>query len=168
MASNRFPSSTSRMRQLLTPHPPRPFLLSLQSMIQPAGVPTPSGVSARLKSDSMQASNPWPKPWTGSTTEDHAINRVKRRDITDPQMESTLAGQEEREEVEGIADASKSHSTTERDLRRSSERAEKEHPHAPKPMIGVNDERGEVSSSYSILCTSYIRSAIWLGDWRLK
>ncbi|KAL1885437.1 hypothetical protein Plec18167_000931 [Paecilomyces lecythidis] len=91
----------------------------------------------------MQASPPDADGWTGTSTEDHAINRTKKKDITDPQMESTQSGQEERERNESIADSSKSSSTTERDVNKSSERAKKDHPHAPEPIIGVNDEKGE-------------------------
>ncbi|GAD99817.1 conserved hypothetical protein [Paecilomyces variotii No. 5] len=133
MASNRVPSSTSRVRQLLTPRLPRPFFLPVQSLVRPA-----YGVPARFKSDSKQTSG-----WTGTTTDDHAINRTKKKDITDPQMESTQSGQGERERNESIADSSKSSSTTERDVNKSGERAKKEHPHAPEPIIGVNDEKGE-------------------------
>lgn len=147
MASNRFPSSTSRVRQLLTPHLIRPSFLPVQSIVRPAGIPAPYGVSARFKSDSMEASSLKSREWRGTSTDDHAINRTKKHDITDPQMESTQSGQGERERNEAIADASKSSSTTERDVNKSQERAKKEHPHAPEPVIGVNDEKGEVSSA---------------------
>lgn len=38
-----------------------------------------------------------------------------------------------------------SSATTERDLGRNAKRAKEEHPKSPEPIIGMNDERGEVS-----------------------
>lgn len=145
MPSNpRFPPTTSKLKHFLTPRPPRPCLLPLQSILQPAGVPTPGSVRARLKSDATNYP-PITSGWTGTSTDDHAINRTRKGDITDPQMESALSGQEERAENEFIADRTKSQATTERDLRHSNRRAKEENPEAPEPIIGMNDEKGEVS-----------------------
>lgn len=140
----RFSCSTSKLKHFLTPRPPRPCLLPLQYILQPAGVPTPCSVRARLKGDTANSSG-ITRGWSGTSTEDHALDRTKRGDITDPQMESALSGQQERAENEFIADRSKSQATTERDLGSNNRRAKEQYPKAPEPVIGANDEKGEVS-----------------------
>jgi hypothetical protein len=83
--------------------------------------------------------------WSGASTEDHTINKAKKGDTTDPQAEAAAFGQQEREENRGIADRTKSQATTERDLGRNNKRAKEDHPKAPEPIIGMNDEKGQVS-----------------------
>lgn len=51
----------------------------------------------------------------------------------------------EKEEYHGISDHSKSHATTQRDGLSHGRKAKEEHPKAPEPIIGMNDERGKVS-----------------------
>ncbi|KKA20476.1 hypothetical protein T310_5495 [Rasamsonia emersonii CBS 393.64] len=148
MPSNRrMPPWTSATRQLLIPCPPRPYLFPLQSILLPTSIPTPNSVRARLKGDTVHdhAKRAAFKDWTGTTTQDHAVNRASNRDITDPEIESTVAGLQERDENEGIADQSKSHATTERDSGRHSKRAKEESPAAPEPVIGMTDEKGHSS-----------------------
>lgn len=146
------------MRKILIPSPPRPYLFPLQSILLPTSIPTPNSVRARLKGDNAVHHNHHHnhhakgraraaafKDWTGTTTQDHAVTRAGKKDITDPEIESTVAGLQERVENEGIADQSKSHATTERDLGRHSKRAKEESPAAPEPVIGMTDEKGHVS-----------------------
>lgn len=137
----------------LIPHPPRPYVFPLQAISQPFSFPTPNSVRARFKGENSAAASstssgakghPF-QDWKGSSTQDHAINRVSRDDITDPETAAAQQGREERAENEGIADATKSGATTERDLLQNKKKAKKEHPHAPEPIIGMNDEKGEVS-----------------------
>lgn len=149
------------MRRALIPNPPRPYLFPLRSIIQPAAFPTPYSVRAQFSSDSQHfesqsstepRSSRDPKvkghkvqEWRGSSTEDHATNRAAKNDITDPEVEGVAKGQKEREESAGIADATKSSATTQRDLGQNKKKAKEEHPKAPEPVIGMNDERGSVS-----------------------
>ncbi|KAL1969477.1 hypothetical protein VTN77DRAFT_8915 [Rasamsonia byssochlamydoides] len=146
MPSNR--RMPSAVRRILILRPPRPYLFPLRSILQPASLPTPNSVRARLKGDTIHAKGAF-NDWTGTTTQDHAINRANNKDITDPEIESTVSGRQEHVENEGIADQSKSQATTQRDLGRNSKRAKEEHPAAPEPVIGMNDERGEVSHESS-------------------
>jgi hypothetical protein len=147
MPSNpRIPPSASAMRRIFTPCPPRPYVFPLRSILQPASIPTPNSVQTRFKSESVTGKiKRIFNDWKGTSTSDHAVNRAKKEDVTDPQVESTSSGRQERAESEGLADRSKSQATTQRDLGQSSKKAKQEHPKAPEPVIGMGDERGEVS-----------------------
>lgn len=155
------------MRRSLIPNPPRPHLFPIQSILQPASFPTPHSVRAQFQPENNTYSqqqhsqyHPTSSPktkkepkfqdWKGSSTKDHAINRVSRNDITDPEVEGAASGREEHQKNAGIADATKSGATTERDLGQSSKQAKKEHPKAPEPIIGMSDERGHVSDSWPL------------------
>lgn len=70
-----------------------------------------------------------------------------KRDITDPQTESSASGLKEKKESAGVADGSKQAAVTEREGLKQERQAKKEHPKAPEPIIGMNDERGEVSAT---------------------
>lgn len=152
------------MRRSLIPNPPRPYLFPIQSILQPVLIPTPYSEYAQFRSENhthiQQSSQyhqtsslnvkkePRFQDWKGSSTQDHATNRASRNDITDPAVEGVARGKEERKENIGIADATKSGATTERDLGKNSKRAKEENPKAPEPIIGMSDERGHVSTSF--------------------
>lgn len=145
---------TSAILHPLIPHLPRPYVF-LPAISQPFSFPTPNSVRARFKGDERTAGSThsssgakghhW-QDWKGSSTQDHAANKTNRSDINDPETEAVQQGREERTRNEGIADATMSGATTERDLRQNNIKAKKEHPHAPDPIIGMNDEKGEVSN----------------------
>lgn len=92
-----------------------------------------------------------PTPGTQSSTKDHAVDRAKRGDTTDPTTDAAAAGMKEREEKEGQADRSKSQATTQRQGSQEADKAKKEHPNAPSPIIGMNDERGRVGFLTSLI-----------------
>ena len=74
----------------------------------------------------------------GSQLDDHALNR---KDELDVQSEAVGSGQRERAgESEPVSSAAK-----EKDPGNQNEQAQKDHPEAPGPVIGMNDERGGVS-----------------------
>lgn len=100
--------------------------------------------------------------WRGTGTEDQSVNRVKKGDITDPQTEATRSGRKEKEEKNDLNDMSKSQSTTERDQHNSTSKTEKEFPKAPKPVIGMTDERGEVSTIRMPIPVSMFTEGGWL------
>ncbi|OKL64490.1 hypothetical protein UA08_00872 [Talaromyces atroroseus] len=147
------------MRRSLIPNPPRPYLFPIQSILQPASIITPTALRIQLKNDSHEtqhqqsqyhqtASNgtkkePKFQEWKGSSTQDHAINRASRNDITDPEVEGVASGREERKQNASVADATKSSATTERDLGQNAKKAKQEFPKAPEPVIGMSDERGQ-------------------------
>lgn len=83
--------------------------------------------------------------WTGSKGKDHSLDRSKRGDTTDPMAKGSAAGLKEREETKNGKDKSKSNAMTERNNAGSTKKTEKEFPEAPKPIIGMSDERGKVS-----------------------
>ncbi|RHZ54448.1 uncharacterized protein CDV56_102072 [Aspergillus thermomutatus] len=144
MPSNpRLPSTTSKLQSLLIPRPPRVSILPLQSVWQPARFPTPGNVRARLNSSLGQE-------WKGSSPDEHAVKRTKQNgDTTDPQAESSASGLQEKEESSNIADETKQQGVTEREGLKHERQAKKEHPKAPEPIIGMNDERAQVSATGS-------------------
>lgn len=76
---------------------------------------------------------------------DNTVKRAKSGDTQDPSAAAAASGMKEREANEGIADDSKSGATTERGGMKNAEKAKREHPAAPEPIIGMNDERAGVS-----------------------
>ncbi|KUL88669.1 hypothetical protein ZTR_05170 [Talaromyces verruculosus] len=152
------------MRRSLIPNPPRPYILPFSAILQPASFYTPHSVRAQFSSTShqnqrqQQQSTSEPRSsrssgvkghkfqeWKGSSTADHAVNRAAKNDITDPEVEGVATGRAEKQRNSDIADSTMSGATTERDLGRNAKRAKEEHPKSPEPIIGMNDERGEVS-----------------------
>ncbi|PYI14543.1 hypothetical protein BO86DRAFT_385680 [Aspergillus japonicus CBS 114.51] len=81
--------------------------------------------------------------WVGTNADDHAVNRTKKRDNTDVSTDASSAGQEDRESSYGVPDSSKPAGATERGGLKHERKAKKEHPKAPEPVIGMNDERGQ-------------------------
>lgn len=76
--------------------------------------------------------------WAGRPPSDHAVNR---QDELDVQSEAARSAQRERT---GEAEPGSS-AISERDLGNQNKEAKKDHPEAPEPVIGMNDERGRVS-----------------------
>ena len=76
--------------------------------------------------------------WSGRQGHEHVTNR---KDELDVQSGASQSGKRER-----AADDNKaSQGTSEKDSGNQNEQAKKDHPEAPGPVIGMNDERGEVS-----------------------
>ncbi|KAF9886307.1 hypothetical protein FE257_011566 [Aspergillus nanangensis] len=125
----------SKLYGILIPQPPCPLVLPLQSVWQPAALHTPNSVRNRLNSSLS-------KGWEGSKAEDHTVNRAKRHDTTDPSTAASSSGMKDRMEAKINADDSKPQGTTERGGSEHQRKAKKEHPKAPEPIIGMNDERG--------------------------
>ncbi|KAE8153870.1 hypothetical protein BDV25DRAFT_9338 [Aspergillus avenaceus] len=133
--NSRLPVSAPQLRSFLIPRPPRPCLLPLQSVWQPTEFHTPKSVQTRLYGILTQ-------DWEGTSPEDHVVERRRKRDTTDPTVSGADAGMQEREEAEGVADSSKQQGATEREGAKHGKQAKREHPKAPAPIIGMNDERG--------------------------
>ncbi|KAL1960456.1 hypothetical protein VTO42DRAFT_7755 [Malbranchea cinnamomea] len=86
------------------------------------------------------------KNWKGTEKEDHGVNRAKKGDTTDPLTEGIEAGQKEKAETESESAEQgkvKSQATSQKDY--SKKTREEEFPEAPRPIIGMNEERGRVS-----------------------
>ncbi|PGH13969.1 hypothetical protein AJ80_06109 [Polytolypa hystricis UAMH7299] len=81
--------------------------------------------------------------WKGTLPDDSAIDRAKRGDTADPLAKSAYEGLKEKRQSNCVRDTSKSQAITERDQMDSGKRAEAESPKAPKPVIGMSDERGK-------------------------
>ncbi|KAI9882140.1 MAG: hypothetical protein M1823_006117 [Watsoniomyces obsoletus] len=76
-----------------------------------------------------------PRGWKGSDPSEHITNSTDNLDV---HSEAATAGREDRSKgKDGLAQ-----SATESEARNSNERAKKDHPEAPGPVIGMNDERG--------------------------
>jgi hypothetical protein len=84
------------------------------------------------------------KEWKG--TEKHTTERSKNGDTADIHASSSASGMKERETHGGVADATRSQATTETGGTKHGKKAKQEHPNAPEPIIGMNDERSKVSS----------------------
>ncbi|KAL4895844.1 hypothetical protein BDV59DRAFT_145018 [Aspergillus ambiguus] len=134
--------SVSKLHGIIIPQPPRPCVIPLHSVWQPATFHTPSSVRSRLNSSLT-------KGWRGTKEEDHAVNRSKKHDTTDPTTDASSSGMKDREESEGIANHSKPSGATERGGLQHERKAKKQHPKAPEPIIGMNDERGQVSLTHT-------------------
>ncbi len=76
--------------------------------------------------------------WSGRQGQEHVTNR---KDELDVQSGASQSGKRER-----VADdENASQGTSEKDSGNQNEQAKKDHPEAPGPVIGMNDERGGVS-----------------------
>jgi len=75
--------------------------------------------------------------WTGRSGDEHAINKTDNLDV---QSDAVKSGKEARARGD-----SQSQATGEHDDGNYNEKAKKDHPKAPTPVIGMNDERGAVS-----------------------
>ncbi|EXJ69415.1 uncharacterized protein A1O5_07451 [Cladophialophora psammophila CBS 110553] len=71
--------------------------------------------------------------WGGRHGRDHAVKRPAH----DVQAETSQQGMKDHEEMKEGSDA-----ISRRDERGNNKRAKEEHPKAPEPVIGMNDERG--------------------------
>ena len=75
--------------------------------------------------------------WIGRQTSEHVSNRGDELDV---QSGASQSGKRER----ASSDENQSQATTEKDKGNQNEQAKKDHPEAPGPVIGMNDERGGV------------------------
>lgn len=76
---------------------------------------------------------------TAFTTPDktHVTDKHPADSKLNVQSGASQAGREEK-----AAGSTHSQATSQKDLRKNSERAKKEYPEAPEPIIGMSDERG--------------------------
>ncbi|OJJ62792.1 hypothetical protein ASPSYDRAFT_41485 [Aspergillus sydowii CBS 593.65] len=82
------------------------------------------------------------KDWKGSSGEKHTTHRVeKENDKTDPQTIGASRTMKDREQNFGSESSGQSGAATETGGRKNAEEAKKDHPKAPEPVIGMNDER---------------------------
>ncbi|KAJ5284343.1 hypothetical protein N7497_000374 [Penicillium chrysogenum] len=111
-------------------------VLPLQSAIQPLVLRAPLGVrNYSIFED-----------WKGSSAEEHIRKRSEKGDTDDVHSEAAASGLRERRANQGLADETKSQGMTERGGTKYGKKAKEEHPKAPEPVIGMNDERPKVSS----------------------
>lgn len=94
---------------------------------------TPSLTQIRLASAGSHTGS----KWHGRETEEHAVNR---KDELDVQASASQSGGRER----ASGDERQSQASTEKDSGNQNEQAKKDHPEAPSPVIGMNDERGQM------------------------
>jgi hypothetical protein len=78
--------------------------------------------------------------WGGAKQEDHALNRTDELDV---ESKAVHSGQRERAGESGPG----SSAATGTDPGQQNKKAKEDHPEAPGPVIGMNDERGGVSKS---------------------
>ncbi|KAL3479785.1 hypothetical protein BJX99DRAFT_255219 [Aspergillus californicus] len=97
----------------------------------------PSLIQARPKSGVTQE-------WEGSSGEKHTTHRNKKeKDTTDPQTIASSRTMADREENYGVGNTGVSNAATERGGRKNEREVKKDHPKAPEPVLGINDERAQ-------------------------
>ena len=79
--------------------------------------------------------------WSGRPAEEHV---TRHPETPNAHAEASKAGKEERAAALAEGAEGKSQATTERDHGSHNKKAKEEHPEAPGPVIGMNDERGGV------------------------
>lgn len=85
------------------------------------------------------------KDWEGSSGKNHTTHRVeKENDKTDPQTIGASRTMKDREQNFGSESSGQSGAATETGGRKNAKKAKKDHPKAPEPVIGMNDERAGV------------------------
>ncbi|KAL8712721.1 MAG: hypothetical protein Q9225_006890 [Loekoesia sp. 1 TL-2023] len=77
--------------------------------------------------------------WEGRQPSEHATNRKDELDVQSGASKSGARQRANDDEHEG------SSATSQKDPSNQNEKAKKDHPEAPGPVIGMNDERGGVS-----------------------
>ena len=92
--------------------------------------------------------------WSGRQPDEHVSNR---KDELDVQSGASQSGKRER----SMNNEEASQGTSEKDSGNQNQQAQKDHPEAPGPVIGMNDERGQVSLWPS--CVGR-RSVIWFQE----
>ncbi|KAI9035379.1 uncharacterized protein KD926_003679 [Aspergillus affinis] len=127
--------------------PTNPRLLAIMPLLRNAPIQRPSPYLLSLQSATRGGQRRFEgtlaPDWKGTGAGDHTSRRTKRGDNTDPTTDSAGAGIQERNESEGVPDDAKSQATTERGGAQHGKQAKKEHPKAPEPIIGMNDERAQ-------------------------
>ncbi|KAL9618729.1 MAG: hypothetical protein Q9160_006608 [Pyrenula sp. 1 TL-2023] len=73
--------------------------------------------------------------WTGRKIEDHVVNRTDAKDVQSESSQQALKDKEQ-------GNTEHSHGLGQHGGAESSKKAKEEHPKAPEPVIGMNDERG--------------------------
>lgn len=137
--SHRLAPSSLKLRNKFMPRPPRSFVF-----VTPVQLTVQSAIPRALGS-TVQCYSVIFSDWKGSSKHDNARERAEKGDKNDPAAEASAVGMEERYVNEGVPDSTKSQAATERGGRKFEKKAKEEHPNAPKPIIGMNDERAEVS-----------------------
>ncbi|KAL4940710.1 hypothetical protein BDV06DRAFT_223846 [Aspergillus oleicola] len=103
--------------------------------------PLASGVQVQVQA----RRNRWlTQDWKGSSGEKHTTHRVKNeKDKTDPQTIASDRSMKDREQNFGGGNSGESDATTETGGRQNEKKVKKDHPKAPEPVIGMNDERAQ-------------------------
>ena len=109
-----------------------------------------TGALSRTSLRAVQARNgSGTKDWEGRQPHEHITNR---KDDLNIQASASQSGQADRSKGKpGASDGGHSQATTEKDRGNQNEQAKKDHPEAPGPVIGMNDERGGVSAVDSLV-----------------
>lgn len=98
----------------------------LSTLLQPA-----------TKSRYLSTSLPRSAGWEGRKGDEHVTNRDHELDV---QSSASKSGARQR-----AGEGPTSSAANEKDIGNQNAKAKKDHPEAPEPVIGMNDERGRVS-----------------------
>ncbi|KAJ5181756.1 hypothetical protein N7449_011903 [Penicillium cf. viridicatum] len=136
MRNHSISSATSMLHSMSVSRQPWRAILPLQSAIHPPVLRAPLGVRGYSIFED----------WKGSSAEDHTRKRSKNGDTEDVHSAAAASGLNERKTNQGLADETKSQGMTERGGTKYAKKAKQEHPKAPEPLIGMNDERPKKGS----------------------
>lgn len=109
--------------------------LTLQILRSPVLRASPRSLTTSITTRYASGSDP---RWTGRQDSEHVTNRGDELDV---QSGASQSGKRER----ASGEEKQSQASTEKDKGNQNEQAQKDHPEAPGPVIGMNDERGQVS-----------------------
>ncbi|KAI9813403.1 MAG: hypothetical protein M1827_004077 [Pycnora praestabilis] len=109
-----------------------------RTVIQTTRPKTPPS-SLNLNSRSISSTSPRTADfgWSGRQADEHLNDRQGKQDELD--VQSNSSGTAKRQKADGKEGGS---AVSEDDPGNNNERAQKDHPEAPGPVIGMNDERG--------------------------
>ena len=124
--------------QLVFNHTSLSAEMSFSTRILRSPLLCPSSRSATLSTSARYSAQGNDSGWTGRQPSEHVTNRDDELNI---QSGASQSGKRER----ASGDEKQSQATTEKDKGNQNEQAQKDHPEAPGPVIGMNDERGQVS-----------------------
>lgn len=122
----------------LPPQAKRHILLSSRQSTPRVGIRSLSTNTSRRANDSGATSG-----WKGRQGDEHTV----KRDGLDVQSEQSHKAMKKHESLEGGSQA-----ISRQDEGDNNKRAKQDHPEAPDPVIGMNDERGKVS----VACLIYL------------
>jgi len=103
---------------------------------------TSTTITRQLSGSASRSEEEGKAKGVGSTSADHVTRTTDTHNV---EIDASKAGEAAREK--GGEDGA----TSERDVNRSNEKTQQDYPEAPRPVVGMNDERGSVSVARTLM-----------------